>query len=54
MKDVSRHLVDFKKWCPSCKNYTKSEDEEPCAICLCNPITDGTDKPLDWSSAKGE
>lgn len=26
--------VDFKTWCPSCENYKKGEEEEPCHECL--------------------
>lgn len=39
-------IVEFNKYCSKCKNYEKSEQEDPCFECLENPVNLGSHKPV--------
>lgn len=41
-------IVDFETYCPTCKNYNKTEDEEPCTYCLETPARQYSHKPEKW------
>ena len=38
-------FVHFDKYCPTCENYKKQEDESPCDECLAIPARMNTHKP---------
>lgn len=38
-------FVDFEKYCPTCKNSKKSDEEEPCCSCLDIPAREYSHKP---------
>lgn len=41
-------IVDFDKWCEKCKYYEKSESDDPCWDCLCDPVHYASHKPTKW------
>lgn len=41
-------IVDFEKWCATCKHQTDEETEEPCNTCLDNPVNEDSRKPICW------
>lgn len=41
-------LVEFDKWCKSCKFFTVSPSREPCDTCLGIPARDNSHKPEKW------
>ncbi len=47
------HLVNFDMYCPGCKHFTKSENEEPCESCLTVPARKDSHKPERWEENDG-
>lgn len=43
------HLVDFEKWCKTCKHHDKPENESPCWECLDEPTNIDSRKPILWT-----
>lgn len=41
-------FVDFNKYCKTCVNHTKSEEEDPCWDCLTEPTNVNSEKPVRW------
>lgn len=41
-------IVDFHKWCKSCKHEKKPEYEDPCNECLDYPVNEDSTKPVNW------
>lgn len=40
--------VYFNKFCRSCENFRKKEDEEPCNSCLAEPAKVDSHKPVNY------
>lgn len=40
--------VHFVEYCKTCKNFDKTEDEEPCCSCLEEPVNLYSHKPIKW------
>lgn len=38
--------VNFHEYCPKCKYFDMTEDKDPCAECLNNPMNIDSHKPL--------
>lgn len=47
MNDIK--IVEFWKWCESCKNRKTPENEEPCHSCLNEPGNLNSHKPVNYS-----
>ena len=45
-------IVDFNKYCPSCKYYKESEKESPCNDCLTVSARKNSHKPLKYSMSR--
>lgn len=41
-------IVDFHKYCKTCKHSKKKDIEEPCDECLDNPTNKNTSRPVNW------
>jgi len=41
-------IVDFKKYCETCKYRDLYEGEDPCNDCLDNPVNEHSRKPVYW------
>lgn len=39
-------LVEFEKYCPTCKNAKVAETEDPCNECLTSPTNVDSRKPI--------
>lgn len=44
-------IVDFKKYCETCKYKDLDEVKDPCNDCLDNPANEDSHKPLYWEQA---
>ena len=42
--------VYFNLWCKCCKYRELSEDEDPCRLCLGEPVNIDSHKPLDFKT----
>lgn len=40
--------VRFDRYCKTCKNFTKGENQKPCDECLCEPVNLHSHKPVKW------
>lgn len=49
--DTDMHIVEFDKWCPSCKHESKDESEYPCWECLEEPVNENSRKPVFYREA---
>lgn len=43
--------VDFKKYCPKCKDAKTPEKNDPCNECLAQPFNYQTEKPIHFKEA---
>ena len=41
-------IVEYEKWCPTCKHLNEPEEEEPCYECLTEPANVDSHKPINW------
>lgn len=48
MNELGDKLVDFQKWCPSCKDFETPEIDLPCRECLEYPTNTYSTKPVKW------
>ena len=46
-------VVDFGRYCWQCKNFSKSEDEEPCYDCMAHPLNEDSHKPIHFDESQG-
>lgn len=44
--EITDKIVDFKKYCETCKYKDLKEVEDPCNECLDNPTNVNTHKPM--------
>lgn len=43
------HIVDFNKYCKTCKYSDVDEWEDPCNECLHNPVKEDSRKPVNYT-----
>ena len=43
------HMVDFNKYCETCKHSDIDEREDPCNECLNNPVKEDSRKPVNYT-----
>lgn len=53
MQDIE-HIVDFYKYCESCRHYDKQDFEDPCNECLTNTINLYSRKPVNYEQKTGK
>lgn len=41
-------IVEFEKYCPTCKYYELDENEDPCYECLAEPANIDSHKPIKY------
>lgn len=41
-------FVDFKEYCPKCKNWECLAGEDPCNECLTTPVNINSRKPINF------
>ena len=49
--ESSTCIVEFDKYCGSCKHRGKKETDEPCSECLENPVNTDSLRPTRWEKA---
>ena len=53
MTNIER-IVDFKKYCETCKYKDVDEVKDPCNECLDNPVNIDSRKPINYKDIKEE
>ena len=48
MYESKYKIVEFEKYCPSCKYLNEPEDEEPCNECLTEASNLDSHKPINY------
>lgn len=48
MNENGEKFVNFRLYCPKCKNYEVAQDEEPCNECLENTVNVYSEKPINY------
>lgn len=43
-----KKIVEFEKYCKTCRYSGKKEYEDPCNDCLDNPVNDYSKKPVNY------
>lgn len=43
---MSQHIVEFENWCNKCKYYKKDEEDNPCYLCLDEPVNEDSKRPV--------
>lgn len=51
-QNTHEKMVDFGKYCPTCKHSDKKESDEPCDTCLANPVNFESVKPCKYENGK--
>lgn len=51
MDNIER-IVDFKKYCETCKHRNVKEIKDPCNDCLDNPVNTNSHKPIYYEEEK--
>ena len=41
-------IVEFEKWCQTCMDKNTEETEDPCNVCLTEPVNTNSHKPVNW------
>ena len=41
-------MVEFDKYCKTCKHSEVKDNEEPCDECLDNPVNVNSHRPVNW------
>lgn len=42
------HMVEFEKWCGTCKHKLVSAKDDPCDECVSSPMNEDSRKPVKW------
>lgn len=45
-------IVDFQKYCATCKHKDVEETEDPCNECLTEPARPYSQKPVNWEEKR--
>lgn len=53
MSDTNYKIVEFVEFCPKCKYEKLTEEQEPCATCLNNPVNESSHKPTEFVEKEG-
>lgn len=53
MENIDR-IVDFKKYCETCKHKDLDEVKDPCNECLENPVNTNSRKPINYKEKDNE
>lgn len=48
MNNDGMKIVDFEKYCKTCKNKDLKETEEHCSSCLEEPVNQNSHKPVKY------
>ena len=51
MEDIM-HIVEFEKYCDTCKHKDSPDSEDPCDECLGSPAREDSRKPINWEEAE--
>lgn len=43
------HIVDFNKYCRTCRHLDVDEWKDPCNECLHNPVKEDSRKPVNYT-----
>ena len=43
---MSQHIVEYEKWCKTCKFGKQDEEAHPCYLCLDEPVNIDSHKPV--------
>lgn len=46
--DNNYKIVEFDKYCKTCKHSKVKDNEEPCDECLDNPVNVNSHRPVNW------
>lgn len=46
----NEHIVEFDKYCPTCKYEKVYQAKNPCNICLSIPARENSRKPEKWEA----
>lgn len=49
-----KKLVEFDKYCVSCKHKRVPQTEEPCNECLTNPVNEDSHRPVMWEEKSND
>ena len=45
-------IVNFDEYCKKCEHYETEEHEEPCHVCLNEPVNEYSHKPVKFKEKK--
>lgn len=48
VNEIATMIVDFERYCKTCKHKDKKENESPCDECLDSPMNLQSAKPIRW------
>lgn len=51
---MAMKIVEFDKWCSTCKHSSKEEHEDPCHECLDEGFNMDSHKPVNWEEDKSQ
>lgn len=51
---MTNKIVEFDKWCSTCKHYETSETDDPCNECLNEGFNMDSHKPVNWEEDKSQ
>lgn len=40
------HIVEFENWCKNCKYKDNQEEDNPCYLCLDEPVNEDSKRPV--------
>lgn len=46
--EEKEHIVDFERYCKTCKHEKRPETDYPCFVCLSIPVRMNSRKPEKW------
>lgn len=46
--EEKEHIVDFERYCKTCRHEKRSGDDYPCYVCLSIPARMNSRKPEKW------
>lgn len=49
MNNEGEKFVNFRLYCPKCKDYESRADEDPCNDCLEHPVNMYSEKPVRYT-----
>ena len=52
--ESKQKIVDYYKYCKTCKHKNKAENEDPCWDCLTIPVNEDSHKPINYEEKKSK